>query len=405
MGRPRQFLFGLACVSSLFPSLLPAEETIVEVGSREEMIQAVNEAKPGTRIRIAHGTYAGDLHFRGISGTAEAPIVIEGPQEEGQLAMIASELGGNTGIHLSACHHLHLQHLSVRGFPRNGINIDDGGGDSGNGLAKGIRLLDVFIGETGPHGNHDGLKLSGLSNFEIIDCDFLGWGGSGIDMVGCHEGVIRRCRFEGKPGFSQANGIQMKGGSSRIAVTKSLFLRTGQRGINLGGGTGLPYFRPIDAKWEARDIEVAGNVFFGGLAPIAWVGIDGGHVHHNTILFPEKWVTRILQENTDPRFGLCRNGRFEHNLVVFDRRVRTFVNIGPKTKPDTFTFRGNAWFDRDNPKRGPSGLPNAEAGGIVGVDPEIKFDPERGTYERRSAAPELNGIGASAFRPDSADSR
>ena len=42
MSRLRHFLFGLACVSSLFPRLLPAEETIVEVRSREEMIQAVN---------------------------------------------------------------------------------------------------------------------------------------------------------------------------------------------------------------------------------------------------------------------------------------------------------------------------------------------------------------------------
>ena len=91
----------------------------------------------------------------------------------------------------------------------------------------------------------------------------------------------------------------------------------------------MPFFRPADATWEASGIEVSDNCFLGSLAPICWVGIDGGYVHHNTIVRPEKWVARILQENTDPRFGRCRNGRFENNLVVFDGRVRVFVNVAP----------------------------------------------------------------------------
>ena len=212
-------------------------------------------------------------------------------------------------------------------------------------------------------------------------------------MVGCHEGVIAGCVFEGREGFSQDNGVQMKGGSSGIVVRDSFFQHAGQRAINLGGSTGLPYFRPIDAMWEARDIEVTGNRFTGSPAPIAWVGVENGHVHHNTIHLPEKWVVRLLQENTDARFGRCRGGRFEHNLIVYDRRVRVFANVGPNTEPETFVFRGNAWYDVDEPGRGPAGLPVPEVDGVIGVDPKLR-EPGTGRMAVGSDDARLRGIGA-----------
>ncbi|MBK9982774.1 MAG: hypothetical protein IPP15_10180 [Saprospiraceae bacterium] len=44
-------------------------------------------------------------------------------------------------------------------------------------------------------GNNDLLKLSGLDSFEIRHCVFLNGadGGSGMDMVGCHDGLIKNC--------------------------------------------------------------------------------------------------------------------------------------------------------------------------------------------------------------------
>ncbi|MEQ1838768.1 MAG: right-handed parallel beta-helix repeat-containing protein [Verrucomicrobiales bacterium] len=208
-------------------------------------------------------------------------------------------------------------------------------------------------------------------------------------MVGCHEGVIEGCTFEGREGFSQDNGVQMKGGSANIVVRNCLFKNAGQRAINLGGSTGLPYFRPANATWEARDIEVTGCRFTGSLAPVCWVGIDGGHVHGNTIHLPDKWVLRILQENTDSRFVPCRNGRFEKNLIVFDRRVRVFANVGPNTEPGSFTFANNAWFCVDDPSRRPGDLPAPETGSVIGVDPQLGGD-----LTIHSSDPQLKGIGA-----------
>jgi hypothetical protein len=131
---------------------------------------------------------------------------------------------------------------------------------------------------------------------------------------------------------------------------------------------------------------------------VAWVGIDGGNVHHNTIYLSEKWVGRILQENTDSRFGQCRNGKFEHNIVVYDQRVRTLINVGGNTEPQSFTFRGNAWFSIDSPDRGPSNLPVAETDGIFGVDPQLEIEATTNLLKVRSRDPKLQGIGAGAFR-------
>ena len=78
---------------------------------------------------------------------------------------------------------------------------------------------------------------------------------------------------------------------------------------------------------------------------------------------------------------------------MFDKRVKTFVNVGGNTEPDTFTFRNNAWFDIDNPERGPSGLPVAESGSVVRVDPQFA-EPESFDFTVQSTDPRLKGIGA-----------
>jgi hypothetical protein len=151
-----------------------------------------------------------------------------------------------------------------------------------------------------------------------------------------------------------------------------LFRDAGQRAVNIGGSTGLEYFRPPGAKYEARDIVVEGCAMVGSQAPLAFVGVDGAVARYNTIIHPEKWVLRILQETTQPGFVACRNGRFEHNLIVFRRaEVSTLVNIGPRTEPDTFSFENNFWYCEDRPDASRPELPARETGGVYGIDPRI----------------------------------
>jgi len=368
---------------------LPTWAAQYDVDSDAALRQALARLEPGDRVVIAPGDYAGGLYLAGVSGTAEAPVVIGGAED----VPAPRFAGAAQAFHLVDCNHVTLRRMRVEGCTANGINADDGG--SYDTPARGLVFEGLTIENTGPRGNHDALKLSGLSGFTVRDCTFRGWGGSGVDLVGCHEGLITGCDFVGLDGFSQSNGVQIKGGSSGIRVVASYFENAGDRGINLGGSTGLAFFRPQDADCEARDVEVAGNVFVGGNSAVGWVSADGGYVHHNTIVRPARWALRLLQESVGDRFVPCRDGVFEHNLVVYGEKLRTMVNVGPNTAPETFTFRGNAWFDASGRARRPE-LPVAETGGFHGVDPGLVGEGRR--LRPGLDDPRLAAVGAHAWK-------
>ncbi|HNS19525.1 MAG TPA: right-handed parallel beta-helix repeat-containing protein [Sedimentisphaerales bacterium] len=343
---------GLICV--LGGSLSGQE---IRVDGSSELRAVLGHLMPGMTVSLQPGVYEGGLYLSNVAGTENAPIVIQGAEPNVPPVFRG---GGGQAFHFADCSHLVVKSIRVEGFPGNGINIDDGG--SYDTPAHHITLENVTITGIGPDGNYDGLKMSGVDHFRVRNCHFEGWGGSGIDMVGCRHGVVEDCTFTGREGFSQSNAVQLKGGTEDVLVQCCLFRNAGQRSINLGGSTGLQFFRPQVGDCEARNITIAGNRFEGSIAPVAWVTADGGRVHHNTIVLPDKWVLRVLQETTDPRFRPCHGGVFENNLVFYDSRVQVFVNVGPGTAVETFVFRRNVWCDVEGDRR-PS-LPVAEESGV-----------------------------------------
>ena len=369
-------------------SLLPAAEP-VRVTDDASLRAALREAAAGTVIRLAPGRYQPGVFADNLQGTPERPIVIEG--EDAARPPLFE--GGKVAWQLSDCAHLVLRNIAVRGQQVNGINIDDGG--SYDTPSQHLVLDKLQISEIGPRGNFDGIKLSGVDDFVVRDCTLDGWGGQAIDMVGCHRGTIEGCTFQGREGFSQDAGPQTKGGSSQIAIRGCLFVNAGGRAVNVGGSTGLAYFRPRGARYEAKDILVEGCVFAGSQAPVAFVGVDGAVVRYNTFFRPDKWVLRILQETTEPGFAACRNGRFERNLIVFRRAgVAIQVNIGPHTSPETFVFADNLWYCEDRPQASRPDLPAAETGGVYGIDPQVA-DLEQNRL--RPQNPQAAQYGASAW--------
>jgi hypothetical protein len=332
------------------------EAADVRVADSPAFRAALEQLTPGTVLLLEPGTYEGGVSVHDAAGTEQAPIVIQGAEPNHPPVF----KNGGTALHLSDCRYVTLRNLRVEGFPGNGINVDDGG--SFETPSHHIVVENLTILETGPKGNHDALKMSGVDHFTVRKCRFEAWGGSGIDMVGCHHGVVEDCTFTGRDGFSQDNAVQLKGGTEDVLVQCCLFTNAGQRCVNLGGSTGLQFFRPKVEDYEAKNITVAGNRFVGSMTPVAWVTADGGHVHHNTIILPDKWALRILQETSDPRFKPCHGGLFEHNLIIFDSRVQIFVNVGPRTAPETFVLHHNAWCDIEGSRVPP--LPVAEKDGI-----------------------------------------
>jgi hypothetical protein len=364
-----------------------AEE--IRVGNRDELARALHGAKAGTTIFVAPGKYAGGLSQAKLRGTKEEPIVIAAADAADPPVIE----GGGSGLHLSSPQHVELRDLVIASASGNGLNIDDGG--EAETPAQHVTLKNIVVRDVGPRGNRDGIKLSGLTDFRIESCRVERWGdsGSAIDMVGCTRGVVTGCTFK-EAGGESANGVQTKGGSSDITIQRCRFENAGGRAVNIGGSTGLAYFRPSDATWEAKAITVEDCEFLGGMSAISFVGVDGAIVRHNTIYRPRRWPIRILQENTDARFVPSRNGRFEKNVVAFrSDEVREVVNIGGQTAPDSFTFTGNVWYCLDRPDATERllRLPAQETGGAYGTDPGFK-DAEQGDLSLPNRQPGQAGV-------------
>jgi hypothetical protein len=162
--------------------------------------------------------------------------------------------------------------------------------------------------------------------------------------------------------------------------------------VNLGGNTGSPYFRPAAAGYEAKNLVVEDCTFIGSPAPVAFAGVDGATVRHNTFYRPMRCVLRILQENPDPNLAASRNGKFENNIIAFrSDEVRATVNIGPRTAPESFRFAGNHWYCIDMPERTRRAvqLPTAETEGVYGSDPKFR-DPEKADLQLEADSPARN---------------
>jgi hypothetical protein len=360
----------------------------VRVANTAELQAALQAAKPGTRILLAAGNYE-RVHAAGLVGSEEAPIVISAEDTNAPPRFVG-------GLQFSSVAWLEISGLLVTGASENGINIDDGGQldtPSHHVVVRGVTVRDI-----GGRGNHDGIKLSGVADFSIERCQIERWGrgGSAIDMVGCRRGQVDACSFVDREDEPAANGVQAKGGTRDVRIRACRFVHAGQRAVNLGGSTGLEYFRPRPEGFEAKDVSVEGSTFVGSLAPIAFVGVDGASVRWNTFYLPKKWVARILQETRAEGFVPCRGGVFADNLVVYRASdVATAVNVGPGTEPDSFTFARNAWFCLDESRDAAPQLPVREEGGVCGGDPRFR-DVEKLDLRLAPGSP-VKGHGADAW--------
>ena len=358
---------------------------------------AANQAKPGTAIVVHAGTYSGGIFLNDLHGSAEAPIWIGGAA--GETRPIIS--GATEGLHFARPQYVIVHDLEVAQSSGNGINADDGGQYDNPLAAHHVIFRNLFIHDIGGGGNQDGLKLSGVNDFLVLDCEIARCGGagsgSGIDMVGCHHGLIARCNLYDHSG----NAVQCKGGSEDVEIRWCRLHEAGQRALNIGGSTGFEFFRPplstTKPNFEAKDIRAFGNIISGANASIAFVGCVESVAAHNTIVDPHNWILRILQETTTSgsfEFLPCGNNSFLNNLVYFDRSdLSTHVNIGPNTAAGTFSFSNNLWVAHDNPGQSTPNLPVAEKNGIYAENPQL-LNPAAGDYHIQVESP-ASGAGQS----------
>ncbi len=296
----------LAMASAFLPSFMNGQTLDVGPGKPFATIASAAElALPGDTIQVHPGTHIGGMYIEGLQGKEGAWITIRGV---GDTAI--SILGGTNAMQVSDPAYLRLENLRFAGQTGNGLNIDDGG--SFQTPAIHVEIRGCVFEDIAASGNNDLLKMSGVDSFHIEGCTFRhgAAGGSGIDMVGCHRGIIRNNLFDDLG----SNSIQAKGGTRWVGIHANTFRNGGQRTLNLGGSTGAAFFRPPGASYEAADLEVSANVITGSWAAVAFVGSQRVKVWNNTIHLPQNWVIRILQESSDTSFyEAAAYGEFVNN--------------------------------------------------------------------------------------------
>lgn len=343
----------------------------IEVRDGSTFRKALSSARAGTTILMRSGNYPGATIAYRLEGSIEHPIVIAAADPEHPPII----LGGPDGLKLSSPRHVELRNLIFEGQSGNGINIDDDDKYPAR-AATNITLDGITVRNMQSRGNSDGIKLSGVDLFFVRNCRVLSWGdgGSAIDMVGCHDGVIEGCTFSNRGG---ANGVEAKGGSRNIEIVNCRFESAGARAVQIGGNTTPGFFRPLKAPYEVKDVMVQRCVFVGGEAPIAFASADGGTFRFNTVYRPTRYAVRILQENNNEGMPKCRNGEITDNIFVFHKGdfPGETINIGPNTEPKTFRFARNWWYCADEPALSRRPLPSTEEDPTHGKDPQLQEPP------------------------------
>ncbi|HEX2475489.1 MAG TPA: hypothetical protein VHK01_12125 [Lacipirellulaceae bacterium] len=344
------------------------------VSTTAQFSSALAAAVPGDHILLQPGVYAGG-HFR--ANLRQVTIRSANP------ANPAIFDGGNNAIQLSDAQQVTIEDLVFRNQVGNGLNIDDGGTFATP--STDITLRDIVVRDIVTAGNNDGIKLSGVTGFLIDGVQVLNWGtgGSAVDMVGCHHGLIQNSLFAHTNTSNGGTTLQPKGGSKDITfrANRIELPPDAGRAVQAGGSTGTSFFRFIDGDsgYEADEIVAEGNVIIGGSSAFSWVNIDGGVFHHNVVNRPYRWVARILNENQGNPIIDPQNGQLHDNRIVFNdagSEFSTAVNVGVETLPATYSFARNRWLNLANPT--PAGstptLPTPEVGGVYGGDAMAPID-------------------------------
>lgn len=344
------------------------------VATTGEFSTALSAAAAGDEIVLQPGVYGGGHYRANLQGVTirsadpANPAIIE---------------GGSNGIQLSDAADVTISDLVFRNQVGNGLNIDDGG--TFDTPSTNITLRNLEVRDIVTAGNHDGIKLSGVDDFLIENVQVLNWGtgGSAVDMVGCHRGLIQNSHFIHTNSSNGGTTLQPKGGSKDITfrANRIELPRGAGRAVQAGGSTGTQFFRFVegDSGYEADQIVAEGNVIIGGSSAFSWVNIDGGVFHHNVVSRPGQWVARILNENGGLPIVDTQNGVFQDNRIVYNDTASEFstaVNVGPETLPSTYRFARNQWLNLANPTPGGStpNLPAPETDGTYGVVPAPSTD-------------------------------
>ncbi len=346
---------GLIVAIMLTPTA-PAAGTqhLVSPGSSWEDV--ADRARPGDRIILLPGRHR-PAAFNGLQGAPGKPIRIGGLDPSNPAIVTA----GREGLRFQQPQHLVIENLVITGATMRGLVINGGRGqgETREPWPAHVTLRNVTVQRTGPRGDRHAIDLTGLSNLQIEDCHVEGWGGAGINLVGCHTVAISKCTIKGLADHSQSVGIMIRGGSTGVRITDCVIEGATERGVSIGGRTDVADFwptmpddAPAGSRFEASAVKVLRCVLVGSECPVAFVSCDDAHVSYSTIVRPRRWVTCMLKEHDDARVAPSHGAVFGNNLIVWEPGdLERPVHIGEGIDPKPLYLEANLWWSPEPPEQ------------------------------------------------------
>lgn len=212
------------------------------------------------------------------------------------------------------------------------------------------------------------LKFTGTDYFEVSNCLFKDGINitDGISLNGNRNGRIFNCRFENMPG----DGSHCKGGTKNITYEQNLFVNCEAAGLDIGGDTGLPYFCPLGAAWEADSIHVFSNIFIGGKTGIKLSSCHNSRIFNNTCFKSTAFAFRSLNASSHPIYLL--NNHVYNNIFSTYSSYPIYLNATAGFAYQTAYFYNNLFhsYKSINPKTlNWSEMPGVNISGNLIADP------------------------------------
>jgi parallel beta-helix repeat protein len=251
------------------------------------------------------------------------------------------------------------------------------------------------LNNTGKQGSGACLKFTGTDRFLVENCIFRNGTNmaDGISMNGNRNGVIRNCTFENLSTF----GSHCKGGTKNILYEKNLFVNCAGGGIEVGGDTGLDYFCPKGAAWEADSIKVFSNIFIGGTTGIRMAACHNSIVANNTCFKTTQFAFRLLNASSNTKL---ENNYVYNNIFTTNTPNGIYMNASANFDYSSHYFKNNLFHDYRKVDPGSinfSEMPGAHVEGSVIGDPMFA-DTAKRDFSLRKGSPAI-GAGVMMSEP------